>query len=227
MNVNSNLPWTFRRIAARLEGVAGWDVFTGIGSYIAKNDAEWLIVPNTDPRAAAQAADEDGEPIDIRGTLDVDLALSGSVAGNENRLGRGTLELRDGRYYRLPLLMAIWNYVNLNVRTPPGGHAFDRAAVRFLINGDIMEIEEITLDGPGMTLKGGGRMSIPDRHLDLVDVCRQPLPRLDLVVTPRGREPRAELSRGRMLVLDFACQRAPGIERIPVASDRERFLGRL
>ena len=64
MNVNSNLPWTFRRIAARLEGVAGWDVFTGIGSYIAKNDAEWLIVPNTDPRAAAQAADEDGEPID-------------------------------------------------------------------------------------------------------------------------------------------------------------------
>ena len=123
--------------------------------------AESLIKAET-PRAA-----EDGEPIDIRGVLDVDLALSGSVSGNENRLGRGTLELRDGRYYRLPLLMAIWNYVNLNVRTPPGGHAFERAAVRFLINGDIMEIEEITLDGPGMTLKGGGRMSIPDRHLDL------------------------------------------------------------
>ncbi|MGD2111718.1 MAG: DUF3971 domain-containing protein, partial [Phycisphaerae bacterium] len=106
----------------------------------------------------------DRKPIEARGLANVHLYLSGSAGAPSTRQGGGRFEVLDGHIYRLPIILAILNVLNLSV---PDGAVFDDARAEFFIAGDRMQLRDISLRGSILGLVGSGTLSIPDRGVDL------------------------------------------------------------
>jgi len=99
------------------------------------------------------------------GRADAKLSLLGTIGDPQSCHGQGGLEISDGRIYRLPLVLAILNF--LNPATSPDPEAFDYVKAVFSIRGRRMSFEDIRLQGPTLRLRGAGKMSLMDRHVDL------------------------------------------------------------
>ncbi len=106
----------------------------------------------------------DDEPAQVRGLADGHLYLSGVVGRPRQTRGRGRFEVLDAKIYRLPLILAIINVLQLSI---PDGNAFDDARTDFFIIGNRVQFEEIVLRGSALALIGSGSMTLPECAVDL------------------------------------------------------------
>lgn len=116
-------------------------------------------------------------PDPVRGSADVRLYLSGRVGDPSSKRGGGRVEIVDGQMYRLPIMLAILNVINLAV---PDEKAFQNAGADFHIVGNRIELTNIVLRGDLLALAGSGSMTWPDQglNLHLVNVSPYRWPRL-------------------------------------------------
>jgi hypothetical protein len=108
---------------------------------------------------------------DVRGRADAHLYLSGEVDDPLSKRGGGRVEIRNGYLYRLPIMLAILNVINLSVPQEP---ALQDAEADFYIVGERMALEGIVLKSDVLALVGSGSMSLPDQGLDLSLVYASP-----------------------------------------------------
>ncbi|MBU0717339.1 MAG: DUF3971 domain-containing protein, partial [Planctomycetes bacterium] len=104
------------------------------------------------------------EHIELGGNADVRMYVSGEIGDATVRRGSGRVEIVEGEIYRLPIILAILNVLNLSL---PEGYAFDDAEADFFLIGDTLELRNILLRGDVLALAGSGAMSLSDRGLDL------------------------------------------------------------
>ncbi|MCC7204669.1 MAG: hypothetical protein IT441_06290 [Phycisphaeraceae bacterium] len=103
--------------------------------------------------------------------LSINMNLDGVIGRPETRHGRGKLMVRDAHLFKTPLAMAMLHIVNLNF---PASKAFDRAGAEFLIDGDLVRIDSLSIESPSVELVGSGVMRYSDRALDLRMYSRNP-----------------------------------------------------
>ncbi len=115
-----------------------------------------------DPNTSAETTEESSS--EIRGRLDAYLYLSGDLNRPQSRRGGGRLVVRDGHIYKLPLLLAILNHLDLTI---PKDDILDDASVEFFVNGNSAILNDIVLRGDALSLAGSGVYSLPDRSVDL------------------------------------------------------------
>ncbi len=108
--------------------------------------------------------DVETKKIDIGGVVDARVHLTGLVSDKRTRRGAGRVELREGHMYRLPLILAILNVINL---TLPQEQAFQDAEVDFFVLGNRLELSSIVLRGAALALMGTGTVTLPDFGLNL------------------------------------------------------------
>jgi hypothetical protein len=106
-----------------------------------------------------------GEALSPHGWVDARLSLSGRVGDPRSKRGTGGLEILDTKLYRLPIILAILNY--LNPTTPPDRESFDRIRARFSIVEQYMRFEDILLTGPSLAFTGSGSLGLSDRYVNL------------------------------------------------------------
>jgi hypothetical protein len=151
-------------------------------------------------RAARSPQLADSEPVDTRGFADARLYLSGPINDRPKgrshtgqvegraRRGGGRVEIRKGHLYRLPIMLAILNVINLAV---PDENASHNAQADFHVVGNRVELADISLGGAILNLVGEGSMSLPDRGMDLHLVNVPPwlarVPGLDAFVEAASR----------------------------------------
>lgn len=115
-------------------------------------------------RSEVLPARSSGEPLDVRGLVDAHLYLSGEWNRPATRRGGGRIEIFDGYIYRLPILLAILNVLNITV---PGTDVLDEARIEFFVAGNAVTLSDILLRGAALSLVGKGTMSMPDQGVDL------------------------------------------------------------
>lgn len=106
----------------------------------------------------------DTERIHATGLLDGHVFLSGTMGNARTRRGRGRFEIRDGEMYRLPVVLALVQVLNLAI---PDAHAFDHVKADFFVVGDRVQFSEMSLRSNALALIGTGTLMIPDRGVDL------------------------------------------------------------
>jgi hypothetical protein len=103
------------------------------------------------------------------GLLSASLHLECPLDEPTARRGRGVMLIRDAQLYDRPLSTALLRATSLAL---PSGAPLDAAHARYLIEGDEVLFDELALTGPGLSITGGGTMTIPETGLDLVMVSR-------------------------------------------------------
>lgn len=114
-----------------------------------------------------------------RGMLDGELTLEG-VAGGERR-GRGTVRVGGGEVLRLPLVMLLVEFGNLQL---PLGESLDYAEAAFFVDEDVVVFEELSLFSRTIALFGFGTMTWPDKRLDMEfrSKAARPIPLLSRLI---------------------------------------------
>jgi len=105
------------------------------------------------------------------GRLSASLDIAMAMARPDSRRGRGMLEIRGARMYELPLAMAMLQILNL---AAPASGAFDEANARFIVDGDRVLFDEVSITAPTIALTGDGTMRYSDRSLDLIMFSHNP-----------------------------------------------------
>jgi AsmA-like C-terminal region len=141
--------------------------------------APWLQAGRNGVSAPSIAASADTET-QVRGTADAQLYLSGVIGDPLSRRGGGQLDVRDGYIYRLPILLAILNVLDMSV---PNDEALHELEADFFVLGNRLQLDAIALHGGSLNLVGSGSMSLPDQAVDLrlVNVGTRPWARVPLL----------------------------------------------
>lgn len=132
--------------------------------------------------------DDDDHKV-TRGRARASLYLTGVLNDPLSKRGGGQVEVRDGNLYRLPIMLAILNVINLTIPDD----AVDDARAEFYVLGNRVEFPKIALQGDTVALTGWGSMSLPDQGVDLYLVSVNPaaqkrLPALASFVEAASRE---------------------------------------
>ncbi len=101
--------------------------------------------------------------VDVRGVAAGRLCLTGTVGDASTTRGRGHFEINEAQLYRLPLILAILNVLNV---TAPTTTAFSDALLDFYVTGNRLTFDDIRLRGDLLALTGRGTLSVPDRGVD-------------------------------------------------------------
>jgi hypothetical protein len=183
---NITAPWTLSREAgaslllncpdARGEifgGTVGADLtltsdergtsYTSAAMIYGMNLAPWI---DTGRRRAPEVLEGSAEykPSQVRGRVNLTLNLSGDVGDVASRRGAGQIEVREGYIYRLPVLLAVLNVVNVAL---PKEEFLHEMEATFYIVGNRLSLEAIQMQGGPLTLLGSGSVSLPDQAVDL------------------------------------------------------------
>lgn len=129
--------------------------------------------------AGISSAPLDRQPVEVSGSADVRLYLSGSLQNDASRRGGGRIEVADGRFCRLPIMVAILHVINL---TLPEDDVFDSGDAEFFIVGDRMEFKNLRLWSEALAFAGSGSMALSDKHLDLKLISVNPRSRTRIPV---------------------------------------------
>jgi len=139
-------------------------------------DAPTLLAARDDTSARPSAALAEGRlPFSAMdrdlstGLLSVSLAIEAPLADASARRGRGALLINDARLVDKPLSTAILRVSNFSL---PTGEPLKSASARYLVEGNTVRFDELSLTGPSLTVAGAGTMTIPDTALNLVMVSR-------------------------------------------------------
>ena len=120
--------------------------------------------PTSPPRAFADAARSPSQ-----GLLSAGLNFEVPLDRPDQPRGRGVLRIRDARLVDRPIGNAILRATNLSL---PSSSPLDRASARYLLNGDTVRFDELSISGPGLSISGAGTMTLPDQNLRLLMVSR-------------------------------------------------------
>ena len=102
---------------------------------------------------------------DVSGAAQAALSLHGEgtdLAGLPR--GAGTVEVRNGKLYKLPLLLDLLKWLGLRA---PDGTAFEDVRVRFGIDGDRVQVHDLDLVGNAVSLRGQGTVGLYGDNLNL------------------------------------------------------------
>jgi len=105
-----------------------------------------------------------GGPEDMTGTISGRLVLSGVANSTQSLRGAGEIHVVDANIYELPVLVAMLKV--LRNRTP-NTTAFNRCDMRFTIEGEDIQFQQLDLLGDAVSLYGQGNSGF-DRRLDLM-----------------------------------------------------------
>lgn len=118
-----------------------------------------------------------GGPEDMTGSISGRLVLSGDASSTQSLRGAGEIHVVDANIYELPVLVAMLKV--LRNRTP-NTTAFNRCDMRFTIEGEDIQFQQLDLLGDAVSLYGKGNSGF-DRRLDLmfytlIEPANLPLP---------------------------------------------------
>ncbi len=97
--------------------------------------------------------------------LEGNVTLGGVVGDASSRRGRGQLVAGGGEVLSFPLLLPMIQVSNFQI---PTGEKLDTARASFLISGQTIAIDRISVFSPEIELRGFGTIAWPDLSLDLV-----------------------------------------------------------
>ncbi len=128
--------------------------------------ASWLESwrGNRLPRDNQSAAGKADKPTDVRGIMDAQFHIAGSMGNPMTRTGGGRVEIRDGYIYRLPIFLAILNVLDITV---PNNDVLSEARGQFYVTGNTVRVADIAVSGESLSLVGQGTMSLADQSVDL------------------------------------------------------------
>ena len=106
----------------------------------------------------------EAQPIEARGSVAANLYLSGEFGVVESMRGGGRFDIVDGDLYKLPIILAILNVLELTARPTD---AFEEASAEFYIVGSKVSLREIAIRGGLLALVGSGTLALPDLAADL------------------------------------------------------------
>ena len=105
-----------------------------------------------------------GRAVSVSGLMSGHLYLSGVMGAPASRRGGGRLKIESGRIYRVPIVWALLNVLNLAI---PKENALEEARADFYVVGNEVRFEAIRLRGDALVLVGSGSMSLPDYGVNL------------------------------------------------------------
>ncbi|MCH7883740.1 MAG: hypothetical protein IIC01_00695 [Planctomycetes bacterium] len=103
-------------------------------------------------------------PAELQGVADIHLYASGILGDPSARRGGGRFVIREGRLFRLPIMLAILNVLNLSI---PEQGVFQDAQSSFFIVGNDIQLQDLLLQSDVLSLAGSGTLSLPDGGVDL------------------------------------------------------------
>lgn len=116
----------------------------------------------------------DGQPAPksrARGDIYGNLVLRGQTGAGAYREGSGEAFVREAQVWKLPLLFAIFQVLNLT----PDENVFHDGWLQFFLQDDTITFEKIDLQGRAMSFVGRGTMTLPRRELDVTLLAGSPL----------------------------------------------------
>lgn len=93
----------------------------------------------------------------LKGRVSGGIDLQGDGGGVRTLVGKGGLQLRDADIYRLPVMVALLNFLNLK---PPDTSAFSTSDMKFHILGDNVTLDDIQFGGDVISVEGKGEMNL-------------------------------------------------------------------
>lgn len=115
------------------------------------------------------------------GRLSASLALEAEYEDESTRRGRGAMNIVDAHLYDNALALVLLRTLNLSL---PTARSFRSASARYVINGNDVVLDELSLSSPSLEFIGGGTMEWNTLSLDLNMYTRNPSP---LLPTPVGQ----------------------------------------
>jgi hypothetical protein len=98
------------------------------------------------------------------GRLSVQCDVNGALTNTSSLEGQGQAWLRRANLYELPAMIRLFQILSVS----PSQAAFDSADVQFAIDGDQFPIQELTLDGDIVSMRGTGWVNMRrEVHLDM------------------------------------------------------------
>jgi hypothetical protein len=149
----------------------GTGVITGeVGADTKGRDAAYHLNATMQRLDLQQLAEAFGKKLpdtvapELIGALDGRVYLTGDFGDVADRRGGGLVRIRDARLYRLPLILAILNVLDLQVTDDS---AFQEASAKLTIVGQELRIDDLELFGEALAMSGEGTIHLPTKELDL------------------------------------------------------------
>lgn len=151
-----------------------------------------------------------GKDSTATGTIEGNIILQGRSGRNSYREGAGELFIRDAQVWRMPLVFAIFQVLNLT----PDENIFHDGWIKYYLSRDTLTFQKIDLQGKAVAFIGGGRMDMKTKQIDIVLVAGSPV-RLKVPVITELLE---GASRELMEVRLTGTMKQPNIQPQPLKS---------
>lgn len=123
-----------------------------------------------------------------RGLLHGNIVLQGRSGPGGYIEGAGELFIRGAQVWKLPLMFAIFQVLNLT----PDENVFHDGWLRYFLSGNTITFQKIDLQGKALSFVGGGRMDLNSKQMDITLLAGSPLrfrlPLLTDIVEGASRE---------------------------------------
>lgn len=126
-----------------------------------------LVYPEGPPPKANDPANQGIK----KGLVSASLDVQGVWADPSKLRGRGDVQIRKAVLYDLPLAWGVLQMTHLSL---PLSRSFDKAMISYYIADDQVTFERLSLESPGMTLKGDGTLDYQTKELDLTLTTSNP-----------------------------------------------------
>ncbi len=111
------------------------------------------------------------DPQQAGGAIFGNMILQGRTGEHGYREGAGEMFVRHAQVWRLPLMFAIFQVLNLT----PDENVFHDGRLQFYLSRDTLTFQQIDLQGNALAFIGGGRMELSTGQLDVTLLSGSPL----------------------------------------------------
>lgn len=105
------------------------------------------------------------------GVLRGNVILQGLSGPNGYHEGAGELFVRKAEVWRLPIMFAIFQVLNLT----PDENVFHDGWIKYYLSNDTLTFQKIDLQGKAMAFVGGGRLDLASNQLDITLLAGSPI----------------------------------------------------
>lgn len=105
-----------------------------------------------------------GDPNSIQGLAAATLHLSGIGTDFQGLRGYGSLDVPQGKLYKLPVILDLIKTFGLRI---PDGTAFEQAHALFSVEGPLLRFQQLDLFGNAISLRGKGVIPLDGRDMSL------------------------------------------------------------
>lgn len=111
------------------------------------------------------------EGVNATGDIYGNLILRGRGGKDAYREGAGEVYVRSAQVWKLPLVFAIFQVLNLT----PDENVFHDGRLKFFLSKDTLTLQAIDLQGRAVSFVGGGTMNLATRELDVTLLAGSPV----------------------------------------------------